>query len=722
MPGTHADLFVVATALVLLVGIAALPRRAAGGGWQVPKIELAKDAKHPVVACTAEELKRLRAAYRSDGPQRGPIAQRVARADAAIGKALSFPPRGGQHNQWYQCEACQMGLKTIDDTHHKCPKCGHVYSGPPYDDVIFARKHGRNLWDMEAAAWAYAITGERKYAEFAAKVLLGYAERYLKYPYHDSRCLTGAKASRSGGRLFEQTLNEAMNVTWQVGPAYDLIAGSDALSDADREKIRTGLIEPMLRNIAKHKAGKSNWQTWHNAAMVWGGAAIGDANWVRQAVADPKNGFAYQMQVSVSGDGMWYENSWGYHFYTLMAMVQMAEGARRCGIDLYSHPAMKKMFTLPVRYTMADGSLPRFGDDVNSSAFRQPSLMAVATHAYKDPAIGALLPERPTWETVLLGLTPRGGKPELPKGSEVFRSAGHAILRTQGPAGLTAAMTFGPYGGFHGHFDKLSFVLLGCGQELGVDPGRAASQAYRLPIHGNWYKATIGHNAVLVDGKSQKPATGKLESFGATPSYAAVVASCDAAYPGVKHRRMLCLTPTYLLVVDDLSSDKPHRYDWVYHNRGKAVRCETARDDVKPPKDMQGMEYVKNLKRGAAEGGCSVRFDGNDVTTYLAIGSNPGVSLSVLVGDGVGASVLDRVPMVVVGQQGKAARFVAVLEPTRKAPLPAVMNTSVAERSGSIEVSVWCGDATDIVTLGKDHAVSVRHGEKVVLQTKPEGR
>ena len=74
---------------------------------------------------------------------------------------------------------------------------------------------------------------------------------------------------------------------------------------------------------------------------------------------------------------------------------------------------------------------------------------------------------------MLLGRTvsPKPKAPALQ--SQVFAGAGHAILRTQGPAGLTAAFTFGPYGGFHGHFDKLSFVFFGHGQELGVDPGRA---------------------------------------------------------------------------------------------------------------------------------------------------------------------------------------------------------------------------------------------------------
>jgi len=131
--------------------------------------------------------------------------------------------------------------------------------------------------------------------------------------------------------------------------------------------------------------------------------------------------------------------------------------------------------------------------------------------------------------------------------SQVFPGAGHAILRTRGESALTAAFTFGPYGGFHGHFDKLTFVLFGHQQELGVDPGRAASQAYRLPIHRRWYKATIGHNGVLVDGESQRPAQGRLELFAANDAYAAAAASCSAAYPGVEHNRLLVLTPTYLL-------------------------------------------------------------------------------------------------------------------------------------------------------------------------------
>ena len=70
--------------------------------------------------------------------------------------------------------------------------------------------------------------------------------------------------------------------------------------------------------------------------------------------------------------------------------------------------------------------------------------------------------------------------------------AGHALL-FEGDCSL--ALTFGPFGGFHGHFDKLSFVWFGKGRELGVDPGRARSQAYRLRIHREWYRATLSHKS-----------------------------------------------------------------------------------------------------------------------------------------------------------------------------------------------------------------------------------
>ena len=703
------------TAALAALLFAALAGACPAAEWKPPAIGEVRPAQHPFIAATPAELARLQAAWKAAGPEHNVVAAVVARADRVVGQPATFPPRGGQHNQWYQCEACQIALKTVDDTHHQCPRCKKVYSGEPYDDVIFAHQHGANLRNMREAAWAYAITGKRGYADFAARVLLGYAERYTKYTYHDSSRRTGEKAGRSGGHLAEQTLNEACSMAGDIAPAYDLIHDSGALSAADHQAVRAGLLAPMLKNIEKNHAGKSNWQTWHNAAFIWGGALVEDAAWVRRAIEDPANGFLYQMNVSVTADGMWYENSWGYHFYTLQAMVAIAEGARRLGVDLWHHPALAKMFTLPARYTMADGSLPRFGDDVRSSPASATYLVEQAYHALKDPALEPLLPSRPNLETVLFGRQASARDRPRIAGSEVFRGAGHAILRTAGDAGLSAAITFGPYGGFHGHLDKLTFVLFGFGKELGVDPGRAASQAYRLPIHRDWYKATLGHNAVLVDGASQKPAEGKLESFAANDAYAAVVAGCDAAYDGVAQRRLLVMTPTYLLVFDDLASDKPRRYDWIYHGRGASAACPAATADGKVGEKYPGQEYIQNVKAGAADGPVRVAFAGADVTTHLLAAAAP--RTEVRIGDGPGASILDRVPLAMISRQGAAARFATVLEPVRQGAAPVVSAVAFGDSAAGVCINIQNGNTAETVILAPGGKVVVTRGDKVVLRT-----
>lgn len=701
-------------AMVLCVLLGGVGRAAE---WALPEVRLPQPARYPVVACKPEELLRLKTAYAGSGAGHDVVARVVDEADAAVRRPLVFPPRGGQHNQWYQCETCQVGLKTIDDTHHQCPKCKKIYSGEPYDDVIFGRIHYANLRGASSAAWAYAITGRKAYAEHAAKVLLGYAQRYRDYPLHSADRKPGTNPGNSAGRLAEQTLNEAEMMAHHVAPAYDLIHDSGVLSPQDDAAIREGLLLPMLATIDRNKAGKGNWQTWHNAAMIWGGAVLGDADRIRNAIADPRNGFVFQMGASVTSDGMWFENSWGYHFYTLDALVLMAEGSRRIGVDLWSHPSLRKMFTLSARYAMADGSLPRFGDDVRTSARSSGGLMECAWHAYKDPAIGGLLSDRVSWESVLLGR----GAGEMPrkqvKGSKVFTGAGHAILRTEGPAGLSAALTFGPYGGFHGHFDNLSFVFFGYGKELGVDPGRAASQAYRLPIHTRWYKATIGHNAVLVDGVSQTPATGRLELFAATPTHAAVVASCDTAYPGVRHRRLLCMTPGYLLVVDELSSDAERRFDWVYHNRGASVRCAAANQSGKLGETYAGQEYVENVKVGSSDQALLVEFPQRELTTRVTVAAERGTE--VRVGDGVGASVMDRVPLAMITRCGRTARFAAVIEPVTEGGRAAVTSVAVEVVAGGARITVHAGDAVEQVLLAADGSLKMSRGEKILLDGQP---
>ncbi len=662
--------------------------------------------EHPVIACTPDEMSRLRAAYQGKDESHGPVADIVKSAEKALGQPIIFPPRGGQHNQWYQCDTCQIALKTVDATHHQCPKCKRVYEGEPYDDVVFSRVHNENLKRLYDTAWAYAVTEDMRFADFARQVLLGYADRYRQYPFHSGGRGQSNWDKTAGGHLFEQTLNEASSLATRIAPAYDLIYDAPVMTSSDHERIREGLLIPMLENIDKNKARQSNWQTWHNAAMLWGGAVLRDDVWVEKAICDPENGFFRQMEISITSDGMWYENSWGYHFYTLQAMVEIAEGARRLGIDLWQNPRFKAMFTLPVRYSMPDESLPRFGDDVNTRLSSTRRYLEFAYHAFGDESMLPFLATKPTWDSVMFGRDTKKTSAATALDSEVFAGAGHAILRATGDKELVAVMTFGPYGGFHGHFDKLSFIFFGVGTELGVDPGHAASQAYRLPIHKNWYKATVSHNVVLVDGCSQAGVSGALKSFTVNEAYTAALATCDDAYPGTRNKRLLVLTPSYLLVFDTLDSETERRYDWLYHNRGQDAICDAATTPVELDDAFPGSKYIANSRKGMTDEMIRVQFKNKDLITHVTMAAELGTE--VLVGDGPGASIDDRVPLTMISRHGIRARFAAVLEPVHDPKLATVTGVRIVDDDNTIRLEVCHGDVTDIILLDdKDHVYIV---------------
>src|SRR5690606_22649297 len=145
--------------------------------------------------------------------------------------------------------------------------------------------------------------------------------------------------------------------------------------------------------------------------------------------------------ISVMPEGMWYENSWGYHYYTLSAMTLLAEGSRRMGFDLYSFPPLRKMYLVAFDYLMGDGSLPRFGDAVQDSPVGK-AVNEEAFAVYQDERLLAALPSEYSWDAIALGRDISRKSEELKPASTLIPGAGHAILATDGPGKLTAALSF----------------------------------------------------------------------------------------------------------------------------------------------------------------------------------------------------------------------------------------------------------------------------------------
>jgi hypothetical protein len=153
----------------------------------------------------------------------------------------------------------------------------------------------------------------------------------------------------------------------------------------------------------------------------------------------------------------------------------------------------------------------------------------------------------------------------------------------------------GPYGGPHGHEDKLNIEVLAFGQAFIVDPGFYTYD--RGDPFRTYFVGSQSHNTVLVDGKSQirrwnkenlnpKTAVGDYATWISQPDFDYVSASYTDGYSqfslkqaedaeiikDVTHtRRILFVKPDYWLIVDELQASMPHNYQVLFHTTPEIV-------------------------------------------------------------------------------------------------------------------------------------------------------
>ena len=87
----------------------------------------------------------------------------------------------------------------------------------------------------------------------------------------------------------------------------------------------------------------------------------------------------------------------------------------------------------------------------------------------------------------------------------------------------------------------------------------------------------------------------------------------------------------------------------------------------------------------------------------------------VLAGEGVGASILDRVPLVMIGRHGTAACFAAALEPIPAGQSPTITSVKQDVSSDHVRITVQKGNRVDQVTLSAAGKVTVVSDGKEIL-------
>jgi len=549
--------------LWLTVLTAALAAGLALGAESPDWAALVERAKHPpTLLFTERSLADARTRIEVDPDARAWWKTFRRSVDARRAKPPAIPPVGAQWYHWYACPTCGVRLVGETPRRHVCAKCKTVYSGWPYDDSYYFPVHHAVDQLVHDAAIAWSLTGDRRYAACARDLLLAYAKVYLGYPRHDNSGVT--EKNKDAGRAFSQILDESV---WLI----NLVQGYDAISMTLAEEERREIVEKLIRPAAdlihardvSKRPIRGNHQCWHLSAYALAALVLGDVARLRESM-EGLSGCAYQLRTGILADGFWYEGAWGYHFYTMLSLMPYFTALGNLGVP--PPVRFKAMFDAPFGVRTPDGHLPALNDSgrVGFAPGSNAVYYEQAWTWWKDPQYARWLAVRPrtTLQAALYGspLPPKLA-PEEPR-SVNYPASGVAVLRQKRNYVL---MDYGPHGGWHGHYDKLNLLVWGSGEMFAEDPGCVG---YGTPVHWGWYRKSLAHNTLSVDG-NQAAADGRLLAFDAAGDCPYVLAEAGAIAKGVRVRRGTALKDDIVFDMVEASSDEEHLYEWAFHSRGQ---------------------------------------------------------------------------------------------------------------------------------------------------------
>lgn len=630
-------------------------QRAAGGVAVAEKFE-PRFAAPPRLATTAAELSEVKA--RPDFASLRDNATRAA--DPLVVDPPTMPDGWSNWIFYYACPDDGSRLTPLSLEKHECPKCKKVYTDERTVTAYRCVLNERCEFASLTLAWAYAYTGDDKYAEGVQRYLLKLARMYPTFTEKRDRFDRRGLLAPGGAMRYAQILDEAVGAV-RYSKAYDLTRNSRVWTDEQRAEVESKFFRPTVATLLSWNADISNHQTWFNAGLISVASVLGDSELVNKTLT-MKGGVLDQFQRSLGDDGFWYEGTMAYHNYALAPMIEIADATRRMGLKVHEHERLRLLIAAPLGAMYPNGSFPVTNDSDPASIGMFGPAFEWAWRTYKQPiyAQAAALGNEARLKSLMGDDAKVDWPPKLK--STVFSDIGLVYLRQgSGDNAVCAVADFGPHGGGHGHFDKLNLMLYAKGREWILDPGRLS---YSHKEYKTWVKHTAAHNTVTLGGKSQAPCAGKLLWFKESDGWSACAVETDAVYNGSRLRRYLLLTPEVLVDVFDVVSAEKTQIDWLLHataDQVETLHSMTTRDPVASLGETDGYPHLTNVKSwGPTAGEKPWQFKaGDDALNLVLLSSDTEQVFTCL---GIGYHVEQKTPTLVRRVQGDKARFVAVYD------------------------------------------------------------
>lgn len=569
-------------------------------------------------------------------------------------------------------------------------------------------QHKRNYQSIYDAGRLYAITSEKKYADFARDMLLAYADLYPTLGEHPK------KKEQAPGRLFWQSLNESVWLVVSI-QGYDAIKAT--LSAGDRAKIETNLLRPMAKFLSVESPRTfdkiHNHGTWATAAVGMTGYVLGDTDMVEKALLgldkSGKGGFLRQLDELFSPTGYYSEGPY-YQRYALMPFVLFAAAIEanepERGIFKRRESILMKAIYATIQLSYRDLFFP-INDALKDKGLRTMELMHAVSIAYNLTGDNSLLPIARKQST--LPLTDAGLKVaralEAGKAQDFdYRSMLH-LDGAQGDEGALAVLRSGSgkkhqalvmkntaQGMGHGHFDKLGWLYYDAGHEIIQDYGaarflnvEAKNGGHYLAENKSYAKQTIAHNTLVVNEKSHFGGKTKLGNryhpeqlvFDVGNPVQISAAKMENAYEGVTFRRAMAMIDDealelpFVLDVLKVDADAAHQYDLPLHYSGHLTDANfeltTQINNLAPLGAKNGYQHLWLTARGKTEDGVPARvtwLKDKRFYTYTTLAPNGAEMLFTKLGaHDPNFNLRGETAVITRVQNAKDATFVSVLEP-----------------------------------------------------------
>lgn len=454
----------------------------------------------------------------------------------------------------------------------------------------------------------YKLTGDETYAKFAGQAMLDYAAVYPDWDLHP------AKKEQSPGRMFWQNLNESMFLL-NVSQTYAAI--KDTLTDEQREKIETDLLRNMADFLsigAPETFNKvHNHGTWATAAVGLTGYAIGDEEYVEQALLGLDNsgeaGFIKQMDVLFSPDGYYNEGPY-YHRFALKPFVIFAQAVQKNNPErkiFEKRDGILKTATYSLIHQSYGGLFFPINDAIKEKGIRTDELLNAVAIVYDltgDTGLLSIAAEQDTFvltpESRKLSEDLAAGKAtpfdyksmRMGDGEKGDQGALDILRASADPNGLALVAKNTSQGLGHGHFDKMGILVYDAGHEILRDYGaarflniEAKYGGHYLPENNKYAKQTVAHNALVVDetshfngkvdiGNQHAPTLGRFVNEEGLKGTSAEISS---AYDDVRIGRTVAMIEDAAfsgpVIVDlvEAHADSAHRYDLPFNYNGHLI-------------------------------------------------------------------------------------------------------------------------------------------------------